>query len=308
MLIMAERALLPRRLLDGYAVFKSTSLAEDSERYRVLSTAGQRPETLLIGCCDSRAAPETIFNAHAGELFVIRNVSALVPPCEDAGHLHFHGTSAGIEYAVTHLKVRNIVVLGHGRCGGIDGYLTTRGEGSMFLRQWLSILEPAHLELRRERMLEAREHAETSVANFERISLEVDAESEGGASLLASVMSAISRAEMAVENANVIGTHSTFVLRVTKGWPQVENIRADVCAIKGVKAVSVLLLEHEEKPLRQQAMELKAIEFSLSNLRSFPFIKELESIGEISLHGAWFDISCGRMLGFDEKAKEWCEI
>src|SRR5947199_7120206 len=105
----------PQRLSDGYRSFRTGRLPDEQTRYHDLAERGQAPETMVIGCCDSRVAPEVIFDAGPGELFVVRNVANLVPPYSpDGAH---HGVSAAIEYAVTVLRVRHIVVLGHGRCG-----------------------------------------------------------------------------------------------------------------------------------------------------------------------------------------------
>jgi carbonic anhydrase len=111
----------PRRLLDGYRTFATGRLPAEQSRYRELSVRGQSPEVMLIGCCDSRVAPETIFDAGPGELFVMRNIANLVPvyqPDENA-----HGVSAALEYAVTVLRVKHIVVLGHAQCGGIRAFI-----------------------------------------------------------------------------------------------------------------------------------------------------------------------------------------
>ncbi len=108
---------LPKRLLDGYANFRKGRYASESERYRKLGEGQQKPTIMMIACCDSRAAPETIFDAGPGEMFVVRNVANLVPPyTPDGGH---HATSAALEFAVLSLGVRHLVVMGHGRCGGI---------------------------------------------------------------------------------------------------------------------------------------------------------------------------------------------
>src|SRR5919198_1068123 len=107
----------PSRLVEGYRVFRESRLPVEQNRYRELAESGQQPEIMLIGCCDSRVSPEVIFDARPGELFVVRNVANLVPtyqPDENA-----HGVSAALEYAVTVLKVKHIVVLGHAQCGGI---------------------------------------------------------------------------------------------------------------------------------------------------------------------------------------------
>ena len=108
---------LPKRLLDGYANFRKGRYASESERYLKLGEGQQKPTIMMIACCDSRAAPETIFDAGPGEMFVVRNVANLVPPyTPDGGH---HATSAALEFAVLSLAVEHIVVMGHGRCGGI---------------------------------------------------------------------------------------------------------------------------------------------------------------------------------------------
>ena len=96
----------PQRLLDGYGNFRSGRYAQETERYRQLGEGLQKPSVMIIACCDSRAAPETIFDAGPGEIFVMRNVANLVPPyAPDGGH---HATSAAIEFAVLSLGVKAI--------------------------------------------------------------------------------------------------------------------------------------------------------------------------------------------------------
>ncbi len=119
------------------------SYGNQARRYRDLADRGQTPETMVIACCDSRAAPETIFDTGPGELFVVRNVANLVPPYSPDGE--YHGTSAALEFAVQGLKVKNIVVLGHGRCGGIAAALNP-GAGPLspgdFIGKWMNLLAP----------------------------------------------------------------------------------------------------------------------------------------------------------------------
>lgn len=135
-------SVFPKRLRDGYATFRSGRLAEDRDRYRHLAELGQQPETMIIACCDSRSAPETIFDAAPGELFVHRNVANLIPPFNADGQQH--GTSAALEFGVTGLNVRNIVVMGHGRCGGVHAYLSGGAPtGSDFIGPWIGLLLPA---------------------------------------------------------------------------------------------------------------------------------------------------------------------
>jgi carbonic anhydrase len=130
----------PQRLLDGYSMFRRGRLPTEQSRYRDLAERGQAPQTMIIGCCDSRVSPEVIFDAGPGELFVVRNVANLVPPYspDDA----YHGVSAAVEYAVTVLLVQHIVVLGHARCGGIRAF-ADNAPGGDFIGRWISLLAPA---------------------------------------------------------------------------------------------------------------------------------------------------------------------
>ena len=138
----------PRTLLDGYRSFKDDRYAREHARYRALAEDGQKPEVMVIACCDSRAAPETIFDASPGEIFVVRNVANLVPPYEPTGA--HHGTSAALEFAVQSLRVQHIVVLGHGRCGGIRAVLHPAAEPLSpgdFIGKWMKLLGPATDEI-----------------------------------------------------------------------------------------------------------------------------------------------------------------
>ncbi|MBN9059152.1 MULTISPECIES: carbonic anhydrase [Kaistia] len=209
---MAKAPDFPSRLLRGYSTFREQRLPQESSRYKVLAETGQRPRTMIVGCSDSRAAPETIFDAAPGELFVVRNVAALVPPFTPDGE--HHGTSAAIEFGVLSLKVRDLVVMGHGRCGGITGYLAARDAPpdlkghTDFVGKWISLLKPAEA-------LICEDPAET----------------------------------------------------------------AD----------------------RQRAMEFASIRQTIANLRTFPWIRSLEEIGELELHGAWFDISTAELYLLDKE-------
>ncbi|MGA1801854.1 carbonic anhydrase [Rhizobium sp. HT1-10] len=134
----------PSFLIDGYNNFMSGRYVDERERYRSLAEQGQSPSTMVIACSDSRAAPETIFDAGPGEMFVIRNVANMVPPYEPDGH--FHATSAALEFAVQALKIENIIVMGHGRCGGIRAALDPSAEPLSpgdFIGRWMSLVAPA---------------------------------------------------------------------------------------------------------------------------------------------------------------------
>ena len=93
---------LPEHLIAGYRSFMKERFA--AETYRSLARDGQSPETLVIACCDSRSAPEVIFGAGPGELFVIRNVGNLIPPyTEGAEAPHFGAEAAAIQFALANL-------------------------------------------------------------------------------------------------------------------------------------------------------------------------------------------------------------
>lgn len=138
----------PETLLNGYYDFRQGNFIEEKKRYETLAQTGQKPTVLIIACCDSRSAPETIFNAHPGEMFVIRNVANLVPPYDP--RTGYHSTSAALEFAVQSLRVEHIIVMGHGRCGGIKAALdqekTPLSPGD-FIGQWMDILTPAAKEI-----------------------------------------------------------------------------------------------------------------------------------------------------------------
>ncbi|WP_027687033.1 carbonic anhydrase [Rhizobium leguminosarum] len=194
----------PAKLLSGYHKFMRGRYSDQRERYRVLAETGQKPHTLLIACCDSRAAPETIFDCGPGELFVVRNVANMVPPYEPDSQ--FHATSAALEYAVQVLEIDNIVVMGHGRCGGIRAALDpsmARLSPGDFIGRWMSLVRPAAEQI-----------------------------------------------------------HSNELMTQAE---------------------------------RQTALERVSIRNSIANLQTFPFVRNREEKGELSIHGAWFDISTGEL-------------
>lgn len=133
------------RLINGYRRFRETGWSPNRERWATLRD-GQQPEIMVIACSDSRVDPAQIFDVDPGEIFVVRNVAAMVPPFETTpGH---HGVSAALEFAVQVLKVKEIVVLGHGMCGGCKAALTRElhgtepGEGG-FVADWIALLDEA---------------------------------------------------------------------------------------------------------------------------------------------------------------------
>jgi len=204
---MEKTMTMPNDLDAGYRRFREGRLAEEAARYRSLA-AEQKPSTMDIGCADSRVDPSTIFGAAPGELFVVRNIAALVPPFEETGT--YHGTSAAIEFAVTALKVEKIVVLGHGMCGGIT-------------------------------------------------------------------------ASLAVAESRPVG-------RFIKPWVElIGNLRDEL--IDRIPA--------SQPEQRQRALERMAIQQSIENLLTFPFVAEAVDSGSLELHGAWFSIADAELQWLD---------
>ena len=127
-------------LIEGYRHFRSTDWRTEHERWAELAE-GQSPKVMILACSDSRVEPAVIFNAKPGEIFVVRNVAALAPPFETTPGLH--GVSAALEFAVTQLEVEEVVVMGHGLCGGCAAALTRKfqdaphGQGH-FIAGWVS--------------------------------------------------------------------------------------------------------------------------------------------------------------------------
>lgn len=198
-------AIFPENLTDRYQRFKHRIYVPNADQYEELARYGQSPDTMLISCCDSRVDPETIFNAMPGELFVVRNVANLVPPYETGGK--FHGVSAGIEFAVLNLRVKNLIVMGHSGCGGVKAALNQHAAiqtEAQFISRWMSMLDEARL--------------------------------------------------------SVLASHQMS----TEGE-------------------------------RLKALELAGVRTSIKNLRTFPFIKDLEGKGKLNLHGAYFEIASGTL-------------
>jgi carbonic anhydrase len=130
------------RLLEGYRRFRAETWPAERARYEHLATQGQRPETLVIACSDSRVDPQTVFGAGPGELFVVRNVAGLIPPYQPDAR--YHGTSAALEFGVRVLKVARIVVLGHAQCGGVQAMVEgTPKEAPDFVASWIAIAQSA---------------------------------------------------------------------------------------------------------------------------------------------------------------------
>ena len=129
------------KLVSGYRDFYEKYFKSDKTVYKKLST-GQSPKTLVIACSDSRVDPAILMNADPGDLFVIRNVANIVPPCQVDDSLH--GVSAALEFAVRVLKVENIIILGHSGCAGVNALIhPEKVENSDFISNWIEVAKPA---------------------------------------------------------------------------------------------------------------------------------------------------------------------
>ena len=204
-----------KALVDGYKRFYKKSFEKKQEFYGNLSKEGQSPKFLIISCCDSRVHPAQIMDTNPGDIFVIRNVANLVPVNEPDGKSH--GTSAAMEFAVKHLNVKHIIVLGHSQCGGIK----TLMEGEHFSSEY-SFVDP---------------------------------------------------------------------------WMGIaKNARLSV------------LEKHKDKTFEEQCSycEKISIEISLNNLTTFPWIKEKYESGELNIHGWYFNIKTGALLG--HRGKEFIPV
>lgn len=150
-------------LIEGYRRFRATGWQEHRRLFKELAARGQSPRALVITCSDSRLDPQLIFNTAPGEIFVVRNVAALVPPYEPDSN--YHGTSAALEFAVREMGIGTVVVLGHTGCGGIKAMVEGTA-GTDFLGSWMRIAAPV-----RERVLAEPDPAAAAEREAIRLSL-----------------------------------------------------------------------------------------------------------------------------------------
>lgn len=201
-----------QHLLEGFSEFRAARFLQDPEALERLSR-GQSPSVLVVACSDSRVDPAVLTQSGPGEMFVVRNVAAMVPPYEPDGR--YHGTSAALEFGVCSLKVRDLVVLGHALCGGAQA-----------LRE--------------------------------------------GAN------------DCSCDDASSAST--SFV----KAWMALGRDVRD--------AVIEMVPDGEARArILEQALVMK----SLANLLTFPWIRERVEQGDLCLHGWYFDLAAGMLMGFD---------
>jgi carbonic anhydrase len=127
------------KMLEGYQNFREKYVLGDASVMQYLSHYGQQPQTMIVACCDSRVDPALILQCDPGDLFVVRNVANIVPPYEkDTAH---HGTSAALEFGVRVLGVKNLILLGHSQCGGIQALVdNAKFNDNDFITNWVSLI------------------------------------------------------------------------------------------------------------------------------------------------------------------------
>jgi len=132
--------------MQGYLNFRKKYATGDQSVMQYLASQGQKPEIMVVSCCDSRVDPSLILQCDPGDLFIVRNVANIVPPYEsDVGH---HGTSAALEFGICYLNVKNLIILGHSQCGGIEALFNTKNlKQNDFITRWVSLID-THSEIK----------------------------------------------------------------------------------------------------------------------------------------------------------------
>jgi len=136
-----------QHLINGNKRFKQKYFNDQSTLFEELVRYGQKPKVMIVACSDSRVDPSVILNAQPGEIFVVRNIANLVPPCENNDS--FHGISAALEFGTCFLEVQHIIVLGHTQCGGIQALLENTQrvfskKPDSFIGKWMDLARPAY--------------------------------------------------------------------------------------------------------------------------------------------------------------------
>ncbi len=132
-----------KNLIRGNKFFRKNRFLDFKDGLHESIKNGQKPDVLFICCCDSRVTPNLMMGSKPGDLFVLRNIGNFVPPFCSNGD--FHGTASAIEYAVSVLKVKNIIVCGHSYCGACQSLHGEIPDTIEFInvKKWLELGEKA---------------------------------------------------------------------------------------------------------------------------------------------------------------------
>ena len=129
-------------MLEGYGVFRKKYTVGDNAVMRCLADSGQKPQVMIVSCCDSRVDPALILQCNPGDLFVVRNVANIIPPYQKDEVLH--GTSAALEFGICLLNIKHLILLGHSQCGGINALLNSQNLlQNDFITKWVSSIKVA---------------------------------------------------------------------------------------------------------------------------------------------------------------------
>ncbi|MDA0782889.1 MAG: carbonic anhydrase [Proteobacteria bacterium] len=134
-----------KRLIAGHKEFRKKYFGKEFEEYREWASKYQKPQVMFISCSDSRVNPAILTNSSLGDIFNVSNVANIVPPYKESCNTH-HSTSSAIEFAVKHLKVKHIIVMGHSYCGGVNAMYTMKdkceetSKGFSFINPWVDII------------------------------------------------------------------------------------------------------------------------------------------------------------------------
>ena len=158
--------MFPQDLKDKFYEWKNDTFSLKKSHFEKLAKEGQFPKYMIISCVDSRVDPNSMFKTEAGDFFVHRNIANLVPPYD---YLTEHsGTIAAIEFGVTALNIKNIVVMGHSGCGGIkNGYLACKENKfteNSSISNWLQLLKPAYMKI-------SKKSEKENISELEKISI-----------------------------------------------------------------------------------------------------------------------------------------
>lgn len=129
-----------KKMLQGYQAFRKKYTHGDQSIMHSLSHFGQKPNVMVVACCDSRVDPAVILQCDPGDLFVVRNVANIIPPYEkDEAH---HGTSAALEFGIRNLNVNHLILLGHSQCSGVQTLLDSENSNNNdFITSWVSLIK-----------------------------------------------------------------------------------------------------------------------------------------------------------------------
>jgi len=136
-----------KKIIQGYRAFRKKYATVSNSVMQHLAHHGQRPEIMVVACCDARVDPALILQCDPGDLFTVRNVANIVPYYEaDEGH---HGTSAALEFGICYLNIKHLIILGHSQCGGIAALLSGGADLKQndFITRWVSLIKTDRTEV-----------------------------------------------------------------------------------------------------------------------------------------------------------------